>query len=73
MSEKPIEQRSEVVDYYGRIRETHFLMKELRNYGLYRDEHADFKDEIKRMKILKGKKVWIPWPLRPGFIKGKQN
>lgn len=30
-------------------------MMKLRYYGLYRDEHADFKEEMERMRVLKGK------------------
>ncbi|XP_077987418.1 small ribosomal subunit protein mS33-like [Glandiceps talaboti] len=52
---KPIEQRPEVVQYYPPHPQIHSLMKRLRYIGLYRDEHADFKDEMKRVKKLKGK------------------
>jgi small subunit ribosomal protein S33 len=30
-------------------------MKQLRNYGLFRDEHQDFKEEMKRLRALRGK------------------
>ncbi|KAK7870571.1 hypothetical protein R5R35_009080 [Gryllus longicercus] len=55
LSEKPVQLRPEVVDYYPRHVETYLLMKHLRNYGLYRDEHQDFKEEMKRQRALRGK------------------
>ncbi|XP_045600484.1 small ribosomal subunit protein mS33 [Procambarus clarkii] len=54
-SEKPLDLRPEITDYYPRHNETYILMKNLRKYGLYRDEHQDFKEEMKRLKILRGK------------------
>lgn len=30
-------------------------MIKLRYYGLYRDEHEDFKEEMERMRVLRGK------------------
>lgn len=59
-SEKPIHKRPEIVEYYPRLKETHFLMEHLRDYGLYRDEHMDFKKEQQRVKALKGKRIWLP-------------
>lgn len=53
--EKPIDLRSEITDYYPRHKETHSLMSLLRKYGLYRDEHEDFKEEMKRQRKLRGK------------------
>ncbi|KAL3274366.1 hypothetical protein HHI36_015764 [Cryptolaemus montrouzieri] len=54
-SEKPINLDKEIHGYYPRHPETGKLMIMLRYYGLYRDEHADFKDEMKRMRALRGK------------------
>ncbi|KAK8730605.1 hypothetical protein OTU49_007833 [Cherax quadricarinatus] len=54
-SEKPLDLRPEITDYYPRHNETHLLMSLLRKYGLYRDEHQDFKEEIRRLRILRGK------------------
>lgn len=55
-SEQPMEQRPWVVpSYYPRHVETHILMKNLRSYGLFRDEHLDFKEEIARLRVLRGK------------------
>ncbi|XP_015595405.1 28S ribosomal protein S33, mitochondrial [Cephus cinctus] len=54
-SEKPYDRRDEIVNYYPRHVETHILMSNLRNYGLFRDEHEDFKDEYKRLRALRGK------------------
>lgn len=39
--------------------ETDKLMLRLREYGLFRDEHQDFKEEMKRLRELRGKvKGW---------------
>ncbi|KAK7074602.1 ribosomal protein S33 [Halocaridina rubra] len=54
-SEKPLDLRPEITDYYPRHIETHNLMMKLRRYGLYRDEHEDFKEEMKRQRRLRGK------------------
>lgn len=54
-SAEPVEQRKEIHAYYPRHVETGRLMMMLRHYGLFRDEHADFKDEMNRMRTLRGK------------------
>ena len=54
-SEKPLNLRREVTHYYPRHIETGWLMRYLRHYGLYRDEHEDFKEEMERMRLLRGK------------------
>lgn len=54
-SEKPVHLREEIVNYYPRHVETHLLMMKLRDYGLFRDEHQDFKEEMKRLRALRGK------------------
>ncbi|CAL7933847.1 unnamed protein product [Xylocopa violacea] len=63
-SDKPIQKRPEIVDYYPRHVEIDLLMKQLRTYGLFRDEHLDFKEEYQRLRELRGKKKWIPPPFR---------
>ncbi|KZC13201.1 PREDICTED: 28S ribosomal protein S33, mitochondrial [Dufourea novaeangliae] len=57
-SEKPVHKRDEIVDYYPRHTEIDILMKNLRLYGLYRDEHQDFIEEYDRLRELRGKKKW---------------
>lgn len=54
-SAKPLQLNKDVVEYYPRHIETGWLMMKLRDYGLYRDEHEDFKDEMKRLRALRGK------------------
>lgn len=54
-SEEPVHLRREVYGYYPRHPETGELMTKLRYYGLYRDEHADFVEEMERMRALRGK------------------
>lgn len=56
----------EVIKYYPRHPELGALMKLLREYGLYRDEHEDFKEEMVRLRALRGK---TPWVLRRGTKK----
>ncbi|XP_034983567.1 small ribosomal subunit protein mS33 [Zootoca vivipara] len=55
LSEQPYAKRKEVYDWYPPHHTYHNLMTKLRFYGLYRDEHEDFKDEMKRLKKLRGK------------------
>ncbi|KAG5324436.1 RT33 protein, partial [Acromyrmex heyeri] len=59
-SEKPVNKRPEIVEYYPRVKETELLMTNLRNYGLFRDEHKDFKEEFQRLRELRGKTKWVP-------------
>ncbi|XP_067006135.1 small ribosomal subunit protein mS33 [Anabrus simplex] len=54
-SEKPLHLRSDIVNYYPRHVETYRLMMKLRYFGLFRDEHQDFKEEMKRLRALRGK------------------
>ncbi|KAI5698959.1 28S ribosomal protein S33, mitochondrial [Diaphorina citri] len=44
-----------IIRYYPRHIETGLLMRSLRDYGLYRDEHADFTEEMRRLRALRGK------------------
>lgn len=49
----------QIIHYYPRHVETDKLMLRLREYGLFRDEHQDFKEEMKRLRELRGKvKGW---------------
>merc|ERR1712142_477073 len=58
-SRRPYEIRKEIVEYYPAHEETTQLMTELRNYGLYRDEHKDFTEYMAKMRKLRGKeKFW---------------
>nr|XP_031837945.1 28S ribosomal protein S33, mitochondrial [Nomia melanderi] len=63
-SELPPYKDPEYVNYYPRHQETYELMKHLRLYGLFRDEHEDFKEEYERLRELRGKKKWVPPKLR---------
>ncbi|XP_014679617.1 PREDICTED: 28S ribosomal protein S33, mitochondrial-like [Priapulus caudatus] len=54
-SEKPMQKREEVVDYYPNLPVIDRLMRQLRQLGLYRDEHLDFKEEMHRLRKLRGK------------------
>ncbi|KAJ7329111.1 hypothetical protein JRQ81_015285 [Phrynocephalus forsythii] len=55
LSEQPYAKRKEIYDWYPPHNVYHGLMRKLRFYGLYRDEHEDFKEEMKRLKKLRGK------------------
>lgn len=57
----PTYKRPDIVAYYPRHIETQLLMKNLRLYGLYRDEHEDFKDEMERLRELRGKGKKSKW------------
>jgi len=52
---EPKEQSERWITYYPAIEETNELMRLLRDYGLYRDEHKDFCDEMQRLRALRGK------------------
>ncbi|NXI46547.1 RT33 protein, partial [Galbula dea] len=54
-SEQPLAKRKEVYSWYPPHNTYSGLMRKLRYFGLYRDEHQDFKDEMKRLKKLRGK------------------
>ncbi|XP_013146513.1 PREDICTED: 28S ribosomal protein S33, mitochondrial [Papilio polytes] len=61
-SARPLHTNEEIIHYYPRHVETGKLMMKLRSYGLFRDEHQDFKEEMKRLRELRGKvKVWRRW------------
>lgn len=55
LSEQPRNLKREIFAYYPRHVETGKLMMNLRNYGLYRDEHEDFREEMQRLRELRGK------------------
>jgi len=55
MSRKPYELRKEIVEYYPAHENTTKLIAQLRAYGLFRDEHADFKEEMAKLRRMKGK------------------
>ena len=55
MISKPLYERPEIVRYYPAHEEVGELFTQLRDYGLYRDEHKDFVEEMERMRKLRGK------------------
>jgi len=65
-SKQPLYTNDYIINYYPRHMETGKLMMKLREYGLFRDEHLDFKDEMKRLRELRGKgkpkKERTPYP-----------
>lgn len=60
-SKRPYDKDSFYHPYYPRHIETGQLMEKLRYYGLYRDEHEDFKEEMERMRALRGKVKKVPY------------
>lgn len=54
-SEEPLYKKENIINYYPRHIETGLLIRKLREYGLFRDEHQDFIDEMKRLRALRGK------------------
>jgi len=64
---EPKEQSERWVVYYPAHEETAELMRHLRDYGLYRDEHKDFCDEMERLRELRGKNK-----PRAGWADGKK-
>jgi len=55
LSQEPFEKRERWNTYYPAIEETQELMFHLREYGLFRDEYEDFKDEMERLRQLRRK------------------
>ncbi|KAK0146248.1 28S ribosomal protein S33, mitochondrial [Merluccius polli] len=53
--EQPLGQRKEVYDWYPQHKIYYSMTQKLRFMGLFRDEHEDFKDEMRRLKKLRGK------------------
>ncbi|XP_017281781.1 28S ribosomal protein S33, mitochondrial [Kryptolebias marmoratus] len=54
-AQPPMARRKEVYDWYPQ-HEVYFAMtQKLRFMGLFRDEHEDFKEEMQRLKKLRGK------------------
>lgn len=52
---KPLHQWGFFVNWYPRHWETNRMMMTLRDYGLFRDEHQDWKEEMTRQRALRGK------------------
>ncbi|KAJ8249569.1 hypothetical protein COCON_G00227850 [Conger conger] len=53
--ETPLAKRKEVYDWYPLHKVYFALTQKLRYMGLFRDEHEDFKDEMRRLRRLRGK------------------
>ncbi len=63
LSGRPLSDRPEIVHYYPPHEEVASLMRKLRSYGLFRDEHQDFVDEMERLRKLRGKSRF-DWKLK---------
>uniref|UniRef100_A0A3Q1BB34 Small ribosomal subunit protein mS33 n=3 Tax=Amphiprion TaxID=80969 RepID=A0A3Q1BB34_AMPOC len=53
--EPPIAKRKEVYDWYPQHKVYYAMTQKLRFMGLFRDEHEDFKEEMRRLRKLRGK------------------
>ncbi|XP_077356432.1 small ribosomal subunit protein mS33 [Festucalex cinctus] len=53
--ETPMAKRKEVYDWYPQHKIYYAMTQKLRFMGLFRDEHEDFKDEMRRLRKLRGK------------------
>lgn len=58
LSEKP--EAIKIRDWYPPLEEYSHILATLRRFGLFRDEHADFREEMERLRALRGKpkKTW---------------
>ncbi|GAU95986.1 hypothetical protein RvY_07497 [Ramazzottius varieornatus] len=54
-SEKPIDARPEITNYYPPLPQLWKMVRVLRQHGLFRDEHLDFNEEMERLRVLRGK------------------
>lgn len=52
---EPFHKRDYIINWYPRHNETFLLNKKIREYGLFRDEHQDFNEEMTRLRHLRGK------------------
>ncbi|CAH0385479.1 unnamed protein product [Bemisia tabaci] len=57
-SQLPVYKNPLFVAYYPRHVKMGWLIRKLREYGLFRDEHQDFTEEMRRLRELRGK-VWV--------------
>ncbi|KAF6726958.1 28S ribosomal protein S33, mitochondrial [Oryzias melastigma] len=53
--EPPMAKRKEVYDWYPQHKIYYAMTQKLRYMGLFRDEHEDFKEEMRRLRKLRGK------------------
>nr|XP_046235461.1 28S ribosomal protein S33, mitochondrial [Scatophagus argus] len=53
--EPPMAKKKEVYDWYPQHKVYFAMTQKLRFMGLFRDEHQDFKEEMRRLRKLKGK------------------
>ncbi|KAI4879926.1 hypothetical protein NFI96_018178 [Prochilodus magdalenae] len=53
--EPPLAQKKEVYEWYPEHKIYYSLTQRLRYMGLFRDEHQDFKEEMRRLRKLRGK------------------
>ncbi|XP_060930120.1 28S ribosomal protein S33, mitochondrial [Limanda limanda] len=53
--EPPMAKRKEVYEWYPHHKVYFAMTQKLRFMGLFRDEHEDFKDEMRRLRKLRGK------------------
>ncbi|XP_072309476.1 small ribosomal subunit protein mS33 [Eucyclogobius newberryi] len=53
--EQPLAKRREVHEWYPQHKVYYAMCQKLRFMGLFRDEHEDFKEEMRRLRKLKGK------------------
>ncbi|XP_032445584.1 small ribosomal subunit protein mS33 [Xiphophorus hellerii] len=53
--EPPLAKRKEVYEWYPHHKVYYAMTQKLRFMGLFRDEHEDFKEEMRRLRKLRGK------------------
>ncbi|XP_070710134.1 small ribosomal subunit protein mS33 [Pempheris klunzingeri] len=53
--EPPMAKRPDVIDWYPQHKIYYAMTQKLRFMGLFRDEHEDFKEEMCRLRKLRGK------------------
>lgn len=55
LEKEPKHKTDYIINWYPRHVETGKLTMILRSYGLFRDEHQDWNDEMRRLRYLRGK------------------
>ena len=61
---RPYEERKDIIEYYPAHEVISEFMRKLTFYGLYTDEHEEFKKEMARLRALRGKTIVRPFIAR---------
>lgn len=72
-SQKPVNKRPEIVNYYLTNNNVEGFVQQLAAYGLYRDVHAEFKAYTQKKREQRGKYKWVPPKFREAAEKSRRD